>query len=240
MTDRITNGDFETGDWTGWTTDRWSHYIDSVSAYNSNYGLHIREQSNFYSTWCDAFDFTNVSELTFRINIVSSGVASGIFVRLDYKYGSTIWSKTTNLTDGYELITVDVTAITGFHEVHFCGWGQGPTFIAYIDNVSALVSVATITGTVKSLSGIPLSGATVTIDTTEATTDGDGEYSITVAPGTYEMTVEYPMLKTISQTLSVSADMTQDMTLYKVETRRKFAGRGASLEGGIECGRGKR
>lgn len=97
-----------------------------------------------------------------------------------------------------------------------------------------------VSGTITSRSGIPLTRATITINGNTDTTDESGQYSIAITPGTYNITAEHPLLKTISQELVVSANMTQDLTMYKVESIRKFTGMGASLEGGTSCGMGKR
>ena len=171
-----------------------------------------------------------------------------------YPYGvggdaNYIWHCNYNPNTIYELSTVDFSVIrsaaspTGGSAY---GIGGDANTIWHCNNEPDKIyeldaeTTKTVSGTITSRSGIPLSGATVTIDGNTDTTDAAGQYSITIAPGTYTITAEYSLFKTAAQTLAVSADMTQDLTMYKVESMRKFTGRGASLEGGIGCGMGKR
>ena len=76
----------------------------------------------------------------------------------------------------------------------------------------------TVTGTVKTLAGAPLSGATVTLGSQSATSNSSGSYSITgVAPGSYAVRVSATGYLAFTGSLSVSANRTLNLALVAVK-----------------------
>jgi len=102
-------------------------------------------------------------------------------------------------------------------------------------------AAATISGYVKSRSGISFTGALVTISGNEDTTDDNGYYSIANVPlGSNDITVKHSLKKTHSETRTITVDETINFTLYEIKLGKIFSQKGASLEGGTSCGKGKR
>ena len=149
----------------------------------------------------------------------------GTIVSWEWDFGDTtsdsgeIVTKTYNTDDVYT-VTLTVTDNNGATDTDTC---------------IVTITKPTISGIVKSQSNIPMQYATITINGNEDITDENGSYSIDILPGTYDVTIEYALFKTIEQSIEITGDMTQNFELYKVEIART-QGKGASLEGGTGCG----
>ena len=81
----------------------------------------------------------------------------------------------------------------------------------------AQATTGTITGTVTSSAGAPVSGASISIKgaaAATATTDDKGAFSASVAPGLYDVTVSKGGYQSASQTdVTVAAGSTQPVTI---------------------------
>lgn len=172
----IGNGDFETGDKTGWSG---YHTVNVSAGYNSNYGLYMdlpfteMFDSKFHEIYhTSAINFTDINNFTFNLNIFECGLDSGIWVRLDGKYGSTLYSKLETTTDGYEYIDVNISSISGIHTLYFIGWANAnpnPGYLqAYVDNInlpgipySPLAPQITTIQTIITKDSFPLTGIVI-------------------------------------------------------------------------------
>ena len=78
-------------------------------------------------------------------------------------------------------------------------------FVLLLTAATAFAQTATIRGTVRDPNGLPLQGASVTIEGTKqgVVTDANGSYSIRVAPGNYTVVITYVGLQQQRQTVNV-------------------------------------
>ncbi len=97
--------------------------------------------------------------------------------------------------------------------------GDGSAMQKWDWNVTAVTPIGngTISGKVTNFSsGSPISGATVTADGKTATTDNSGNYSITIAPGTYNVTASaagYENITVTNVTVTANTTNAQDFEL---------------------------
>lgn len=80
------------------------------------------------------------------------------------------------------------------------------------------VASARLEGTITDDSGTPISGATVTVDGDTATTDSNGTYSLSIAPGDVTVSVEATDYHTDDVTITIGAGVvhTHDVTLERI------------------------
>jgi len=78
----------------------------------------------------------------------------------------------------------------------------------------ALAQTTTIRGTIKDAGGLPLQGASVTIEGSRkgVITDADGNFSLSVAPGSYTLVVSYVGQQTLKQSVTVPAGGVTDLS----------------------------
>lgn len=78
----------------------------------------------------------------------------------------------------------------------------------------------TLKGTVKDASGLPVSGASVVLESTKkgTSTDASGNYSLEVSPGTYTLIISYVGTQTQRFSVSVSANSTKETNIEMVST----------------------
>ena len=136
----ITNGDFETGDASGWTINS-STYVDTAAAYSGDYGLHLVGEGNWNSLAHQTFAVSTDAtyELTFRLKTNQEGI------NIHIKDGATQetlvkggWFTTTEWTQ--LTYTINPTGSTIF--LNFCGGGTGNIEDLYLDDVT-LTKLAT-------------------------------------------------------------------------------------------------
>lgn len=136
----ITNGDFETGDASGWTTNRFT-FAEQEAAYSGEYGLHMVGEGNWNSLAFQTFAVTEGAtyELTFRLKTNREGVniqiQDGITKEPLVKAG---WFTTTEWTE----LTYTITATGSTIFLNFCGGGTGVIEDLYLDDVT-LTKLAT-------------------------------------------------------------------------------------------------
>ena len=130
----ITNGDFESGDTSGWTTNK-STSVAKEAAYSGTYGLHLVGEGNWNSMAHQTFAVTAGAtyELTFRLKTNAVGVnihiQDGASKETLAKGG---WFTTTQWTElSY---TITPTGSTVF--LNFCGGGTGSIEDLYLDDVT--------------------------------------------------------------------------------------------------------
>lgn len=88
-------------------------------------------------------------------------------------------------------------------------------FIFLLTSCIAFAQNASIRGTVKDPNGLPLQGASVTIEGTKkgVVTDANGAYSIPVSPGSYTVVITYVGLQQQRQTVSVPSGGVTDVSV---------------------------
>lgn len=136
----ITNGDFETGDTTGWTINS-TTTVSAQAAYSGSYGLHLVGEGNYNSmahqTLAVVKDATY--RLTFRLKTNSVGaniqIQDGATKETLVKGG---WFTATEWTE----LTYEVTPIGSTVFLNFCGGGTGEAEDLYLDDVT-LTKLAT-------------------------------------------------------------------------------------------------
>jgi uncharacterized membrane protein len=116
--------------------------------------------------------------------------------------------------EGYQLVNWLVDGVT---------YEDNPLTLVVTTEISVFANFqpipqSTLSGTVfDSETGLPVEGASVTLDATSTTTDANGKYSLTVSAGTYTLTVSKSGYQTWSQTIDMSegGTYTQDVTITK-------------------------
>ncbi|HUR10755.1 MAG TPA: TonB-dependent receptor [Flavitalea sp.] len=93
------------------------------------------------------------------------------------------------------------------------------SFLLFLFKTSVAQTNGTVRGTVKDINGSPLSGASVTVEGERSgtTTDGNGNYSIRIRPGSYTLIISFvgqnaqrfPITVTEGQTLQQDATLNQ-------------------------------
>lgn len=132
----ITNGDFETGDTNGWTTNSFTS-VAAKAAYSGNYGLHMIGEGNWnslaYQTFAVAAGATY--ELTFRlktnqvgVNIQIQDAASKEPLAKGGYFEATEWTE----------LTYVITPIANTIFLNFCGAGEETIEDLYLDDVTLI------------------------------------------------------------------------------------------------------
>ncbi|HEY0039926.1 MAG TPA: TonB-dependent receptor [Flavisolibacter sp.] len=87
-------------------------------------------------------------------------------------------------------------------------------FLSFLLMLSAFAQNTTIRGTVKDPNGLPLQGASVTVEGTKrgVVTDANGNYSIPVTPGNYTVVITYVGMQQQKQTVNVPASGIADIS----------------------------
>ena len=143
---RVTNGDFETGDFTGWTVegggDEWSATVGTSYAYSGSYGckLHAKAPAGAPFTYAQIkqdVDLTDVDELEFYYKIPNLVDNARFKVYIDSNCVLNIGS-----TSDWKYCSVDVSEYEGTHVVKFMAGVQpdpmvGGTIDVYLDDIVA-------------------------------------------------------------------------------------------------------
>lgn len=130
----ITNGDFESGDATGWTTNK-STSVAKEAAYSGDYGLHLVGEGNWNSMAHQTFAVTAGAtyELTFRLKTNAVGanihIQDGVTKETLAKGG---WFTTAEWTE----LSYTITAVGNTIFLNFCGGGTGSIEDLYLDDVT--------------------------------------------------------------------------------------------------------
>lgn len=145
---RVTNGDFETGDFTGWSHNNnpSSNVVVQITsdAHNGSYAAKLQSykpSSTFYGPYAQLWqtvDLTDVDEISFYYKFSkSSSDASGsleFYIDSDKKYEGT--------SGGWTQVAVNVSDLTGNHTIKFEVGVEGPSPLscsatAIVDDVVA-------------------------------------------------------------------------------------------------------
>ena len=130
----ITNGDFESGDASGWTTNATTS-VSKEAAYSGTYGLHLVGEGNWNSMAHQTFAVTAGAtyELTFRLKTNAVGanihIQDGVSKETLVKAG---WFTATEWTE----LSYTITAIGNTIFLNFCGGGTGSIEDLYLDDVT--------------------------------------------------------------------------------------------------------
>jgi len=131
------NGDFETGDLTGWSSGgTGTATVGTDYAHSGTYGCQLASFQGNNEAWISqSIDMTDADTLTFWYYGVSFG-AGNFAVYID---GSSVWS-TSSTTSGWVQVSLDVSSYTGSHDVNF-QVGNSPDVAGanakvYLDDVS--------------------------------------------------------------------------------------------------------
>ena len=117
----IVNGDFETGDFTGWATDvsGGTLTVQSTTKYEGTYAAEVNISGGYPSPGLfnlyQTIDLTGVNTLSFRLNITTFTGNSIFGVMID---GNEEYEKTIT-TEGWILVQINVSGYTGEKEVWF-------------------------------------------------------------------------------------------------------------------------
>ena len=150
---QFTNGGFETGDLTGWTTysespdpaESWT--VDSAYSNNSDYGLSMFSpvgSSGYLSKMCieQSVNLTNVDFINFDLKIPSmAGYPSACAFRvyMDGRSGTVIYSNAS--TTDWINVNINVSSDNGVHVIAFLNYVNGATSLSsmtsYLDNIIA-------------------------------------------------------------------------------------------------------
>lgn len=132
----ITNGDFETGDTSGWTVGK-STSVSDQAAYSGNYGLHLVGEGNWnsmaYQTLAVEAGATYVLSFRLKTNSVGANIhiQDGATKETLVKAG---WFTATEWTDH----TYTITPIGSTVFLNFCGGGTGEIEDLYLDDVTLI------------------------------------------------------------------------------------------------------
>ncbi len=132
----ITNGDFETGDTSGWTTNS-STDVSTQAAYSGNYGLHLVGEGNYNSMAHQTFAVVKGAtyRLTFCLKTNNTGaniqIKDGATQEVLVKGG---WFTDTEWTQR----TYDITPTGNTIFLNFCGGGTGEIEDLYLDDVTLI------------------------------------------------------------------------------------------------------
>lgn len=219
--EQVINGDFETGNLTGWqtvSTGTGSFTVASAYKYSGSYGLRIYSSPICNHYIKQTIDMTDVSTIYLRF----------------YRYDITSPSKTTigiignipshyiyyNSSSGYELIEWDASSYTGnqvFFISAYAANGGGVSDI-YVDDISGM-SVNKLTGFVNNTLGNVVSAATITLDNSggSTTSNDTGYYEIAdITSGTYTITATSPTHEDYSDTVSITSDTEKNITMTRL------------------------
>ncbi len=130
----ITNGDFETGDNTGWNI--WQDtVVSSDAAYNGNYGIYLQGNGSWaaMANQTVAVEIGKTYTLSFYAKVDRIGVIAMIGDGNNYLMNQ--WLGASDYTE-WTLFQYEFTATTDSIVVSFCGAGSGATESAYVDDIT--------------------------------------------------------------------------------------------------------
>ena len=95
----------------------------------------------------------------------------------------------------------------------------GLLFLFIFSSLFVFAQNATVRGTIKDPNGLPLQGASVIVEGTKngVVTDVNGNFSISVPPGSYTLVVSYVGHQTLKQTVTATAGAVTDVS-YNLQT----------------------
>ncbi len=131
--DLIKNGNFETGDATGWETWQ-STTISDAAKQNGEYGAHIKGDGGWGGMLNQSVDLesgkTYILSFSYKVN------ANGFNWKLEKTGGSGNYVADWCSAGAWTTVTKEFTAETDKAMLNFCGAGNGTAEDAYIDDVS--------------------------------------------------------------------------------------------------------
>lgn len=136
---KVINGDFETGDKTGWEIHQ-SSVIDAAAAHNGSYGAHLKGNGSWGGMMNQTVYATpgKTYEITLSVKVIASGV--NVQIKDGDGNGASLASGWFDKNAAGEWITKTflVSPTTESIFINFCGGGNGVAEEIYVDDVSAL------------------------------------------------------------------------------------------------------
>ncbi len=137
----ITNGDFETGDLTGWTHGEQEDAVVEVGAaykYSGTYGVRLDSGTIAYgeASIRQSPTIEAGSTLEFYAHIIDLGAGGHISAILDYgEISDEVWSGSS--PGDYGKVTVDISDYEGEYQLRFIAWTEGSNRAqVYLDDIS--------------------------------------------------------------------------------------------------------
>ncbi|MBR5524159.1 MAG: carbohydrate binding domain-containing protein [Clostridia bacterium] len=132
----VINGDFETGDTTGWTANQ-STTVNAEAAKNGNYGAYLSGKGSYGSLLHTNAEVAIGKSYLVKVWLKVVSVGVNVQVKADNDNGVTLGSKWCAAAGYAEwtLVSLVVTPTTNSLFINFCGAGEGSYEVAYIDDV---------------------------------------------------------------------------------------------------------
>lgn len=209
--ERVVNGGFETGDFSGWTNTNMM-----FQPWYPIFGSHSADWYDTTGNVVQVMDLTDVSTLTFYNNIIQmSPPRPDIKVYID---GDLIYTQNLNDVKVWQH-NVDVSAYSGDHSVKIeCV--RHTTMWINLDGITAISTKNKIYGYVtSSVGGAVISAAPITLNNSggSTTSNDTGYYEITgITSGTYTITATSPTHEDFSDTVSITSDTEKNITMTRL------------------------
>jgi len=139
--ERVTNGNFETGDFTGWVNSDGDSYgasiVDEYHAYNGEYGAQIIDiyETSGVQYFHQDVDLTNVDKIYYRYYIDEANGGGEFNIIID---GVTEKTYTSRTGEKWYIDSVDVSGYSGVNNVKFEAYYGGDEIDVYIDDITTI------------------------------------------------------------------------------------------------------
>ena len=228
----VTNGDFETGDWGGWS---WTSCGDigggvhSNYKYSGDYGAMLYQYPPGADSWSVSqrrvVDCRQVNFLSFDLRIVESTGKNNF--RMWQQGQPVLYILSNSSTGSYFHVEVDVTDTiyrNQYQDFYFgigVGGASGSTLKVYVDNIMLTDERVpyNLFGYVTNNLGNSVSSATITLNNSggSTTSNDTGYYEFTgLYFGTYTITATSPTHQDYSDTVSITADTEKNITMTRL------------------------
>jgi hypothetical protein len=217
----VTNGDFETGDLTGWTAD--SAFSNSYAPlqFNGSYCALIYSYDGFGSSLTQIMDLTNVDVLSFYGR--NEGGASDAFEI--YFDGVLVYTNALNIINTWKKFEIDTSSYNGSTEIKFLMHSDHDLCI---DDVVASVGVdpepndpiqetekGTLCGDIFSTTGEKLGDVIVTDDTGKSDKSSYRfGYNIITSAGWHEVTASLDGYNSATESVYVHKDQFNELNFW--------------------------